>query len=154
MQLACPMWQTRHPTISLNDVKDWFSCIQDNTTNTLFNRLKEIMCIACTVMGDSIDNPRLVCVGLLACTFDNQAITINTLQHLVKKLFEEANNIMNNEVGEHKFNQANVSTLNIHSTSNVVACSNLLPHKNLLMGKKQIVFNDVGVNASYSGSLL
>jgi hypothetical protein len=105
-------------------------------------------------MGDSIDNPRLVCVGLLACTFDNQAITINTLQHLVKKLFEEANNIMNNEVGEHKFNQANVSTLNIHSTSNVVACSNLLPHKNLLMGKKQIVFNDVGVNASYSGSLL
>jgi hypothetical protein len=29
-----------------------------------------------------------------------------------------------------------------------------LPHKNLLMGKKQIVFNDVGVNASYSGSLL
>jgi hypothetical protein len=105
-------------------------------------------------MGDSIDNPRLVCVGLLACTFDNQAITINTLQHLVKKLFEEANNIMNNQVGEHKFNQANVFTLNIHSTSNVVACSNLLPHKNLLMGKKQIVFNDVGVNASYSGSLL
>jgi hypothetical protein len=29
-----------------------------------------------------------------------------------------------------------------------------LPQKNLLMGKKQDVFNDVGVNASYSGSLL
>jgi len=85
------------------------------------------MCIACIVMGDSIDNPRLVCIGLLACTFDNQVIAINTLQRLVKKLLEEANNVMDNQVGEHKFNQANVFTLNIHSTSNVVACSNLLP---------------------------
>jgi len=57
-------------------------------------------------------------------------------------------------VGVCKFNQANVFTLNIHSTSNVVACSNLLPQKNLLMGKKQNVFNNVGVNARYSGSFL
>jgi len=69
-------------------------------------------------------------------------------------LLEEANDVMNNQVGEHKFNQANVFTLNTHSTSNVVACNNLLPHKNLSMGKKQNVFNDVGVNASYSGSFL
>jgi hypothetical protein len=106
------------------------------------------------MMGDSIDNPRLVCVGLLACTFDNEVIAINTLQRLVRKLLEEVNNVMNNQVGEHKLKQANVFILNIHSTSNVVGCSNLLPQKNLLMGKKQDVFNDVGVNASYSGSLL
>jgi hypothetical protein len=49
-------------------------------------------------MGDSIDNPRLVCVGLLACTFDNQVIAIDTLQRLVGKLLEEANDIMNNQV--------------------------------------------------------
>jgi hypothetical protein len=30
----------------------------------------------------------------------------------------------------------------------------VLPQKNLLMRKKQNVFNDIGVNASYSGSLL
>jgi hypothetical protein len=94
MQLACPMWQTRHPTISLIDVEDWLFCIQNNVNDTLFNRLKKTMCIACTVMGDSINNPRLVCVGLLACTFNNQVIAINTLQLLVKKLLEEANDII------------------------------------------------------------
>jgi len=61
---------------------------------------------------------------------------------------------MNSQVGEHKLKQANVFTSNIHSTSNVVGCSNLLPQKNLLMVKKKNVFNDVRVNASYSGSLL
>jgi len=79
MQLACLMWQTRHPTISLIDVKDWLSCIQDNDSDTLFNRLGETMCVACTMMGDSTDNGRLVCVGLLACTLDSQVIAIDTL---------------------------------------------------------------------------
>lgn len=106
MQLTCLMWQTRHPTISWIDVEDWLSCIQDNASDMLFNRLKETMCIACIVMGDSIDNPRLVCVGLLAYTFDDQAIAINTLQRLVRKLLEEANDIMNNQVGEHKLKQS------------------------------------------------
>jgi hypothetical protein len=64
MQLTCLMWQTRHPTISWIDVEDWLYCIQDNASDMLFNRLKKTMCIACIVMGDSIDNPRLVCVGL------------------------------------------------------------------------------------------
>jgi hypothetical protein len=54
------------------------------------------MYVACTVMGDSTDNPRLVCVGLLACTLDSQVIAIDTLQHLIKKLLEEANDVMNN----------------------------------------------------------
>jgi hypothetical protein len=71
MQLACSMWQIKHPTISTIDVEDWISYIQDNASDTLFDRLKETMCIACAMMVDSIDNPRLVCVGLLACTFDN-----------------------------------------------------------------------------------
>jgi hypothetical protein len=45
---------------------------------------------------------------------------------------------MNNQVGEHMLKQANVFTLNIHSTSNVVRCNKMLPHKNLLMGKKKM----------------
>ncbi len=56
------------------------------------------MCLACTVLGDGPDIPRLVRIGPMACTIDGQAVTIDTLRNLVGKLFREANKVMRNEL--------------------------------------------------------
>jgi len=56
------------------------------------------MCFACTVLGDALDIPRLVWIGLLACTIDGQIVTIETLRNLVGKLLNEANKVMNNQL--------------------------------------------------------
>jgi hypothetical protein len=56
------------------------------------------MRLACTVLGDGPDIPRLVRIGPMACTIDGQAVTIDTLRNLVGKLFREANKVMRNEL--------------------------------------------------------
>jgi hypothetical protein len=56
------------------------------------------MCLACLVLGDGPDVPRLVQIGPLACTIDGQAMTIDTLRNLVSKLFGEANKVMSNQL--------------------------------------------------------
>jgi hypothetical protein len=56
------------------------------------------MRLACTVLGDGPDVPKLVRIGPLACTIDGQAVTIDTLRNLVGKLFSEANKVMSNQL--------------------------------------------------------
>jgi hypothetical protein len=48
------------------------------------------------MLGDGLGIPRLIWIGLLACTIDGQVITIHTLQNIVGKLLSEANKVMNN----------------------------------------------------------
>jgi len=98
MQLVRLMWQPNHPTIPWCEVDEWFACIHDNAKDTPFNRLQETMRLACTVLGDGPDIPRLVRIDPMACMIDGQAVTINTLWNLVGKLLSEANKIMNNQL--------------------------------------------------------
>jgi hypothetical protein len=49
---------------------------------------------------DNTNKPKLVKVGLLACIINGQFMNINMFRNLVCKLFNEANTIMNNEVGQ------------------------------------------------------
>jgi hypothetical protein len=94
MQLVRPMWQLDHPAIPRCEADEWLACIRDDAKNTLFNRLRETMRLACTVLGDGPDIPRLVRIGAMACTIDGQAVAIDTLQNLVSKLLGEANKVM------------------------------------------------------------
>jgi hypothetical protein len=98
MQLMRPMWQPDHPAIPWHEADEWLAYIRDNTKDTPFNRLRETMRLACTVLGDGPDIPRLVRIGPMACTIDNHAVTIDTMRNLVGKLFREANNVMRNEL--------------------------------------------------------
>jgi len=93
-----PMWQPDHPTIPWHEADEWLACIRDNAKDTSFNRLRETMCLACTVLGDGPDIPRLVRIGPMACTINGQAITIDTLRNLVSKFFSEANKVMRNQL--------------------------------------------------------
>ncbi len=56
------------------------------------------MRLACTMLGDGSNIPRFIRIGLLECTIDGQAVTINTLRNLVSKLFSEANKVMSNQL--------------------------------------------------------
>ncbi|CAK9882161.1 unnamed protein product [Sphagnum jensenii] len=56
------------------------------------------MCLACRVLGDEPDIPRLVRIGPVACTIDGQAVTIDTLRNLIGELLREANQVMNNQL--------------------------------------------------------
>jgi len=60
MQLVRPMWQPDHPTIPWCEANEWLACIRDNAKDTPFNRLRETMCLACTVLGDGPNVPKLV----------------------------------------------------------------------------------------------
>jgi hypothetical protein len=92
------MWQPDHPIIPWCEADEWLACICDNTKDTPFNRLREIMRLACTVLGDDPGVPRLVRIGPLACTINGQAVTIDTLRNLVGKLFDKANKVMSNQL--------------------------------------------------------
>ncbi|CAM6053252.1 unnamed protein product [Sphagnum tenellum] len=56
------------------------------------------MRLACTVLGDEPDIPRLVWIGPVACTIDGQAVTIDTLRNLIGELLREANQVMSNQL--------------------------------------------------------
>jgi hypothetical protein len=56
------------------------------------------MRLACTVLGDGSDIPRLIRIGPMACTINGQAVTIDTLRNLVGALLHEANKVMNNQL--------------------------------------------------------
>jgi hypothetical protein len=64
MQLVHPMWQLDHPAIPRCETDEWLACIRDDAKDTPFNRLRETMRLACTVLGDGPDIPRLVRIGL------------------------------------------------------------------------------------------
>jgi len=96
MQLVRPTWQPDHPAVPWCEVDEWLACVRDNAKDTPFNRLRETMRLACTVLGDGPDIPRLVRIGPMACTIDGQAVTIDTLRNLVGALLCEANKVMNN----------------------------------------------------------
>jgi hypothetical protein len=98
MQLVRPMWQPDHPAIPWHEADEWLACIRDNAKDTPFNRLRETMRLACTVLGDGPDIPRLVRIGPMVCTIDGQAVTTDTLRNLVGKLCREANKVMRNEL--------------------------------------------------------
>ncbi len=98
MQLVRPMWQPDHPAIPWCEADEWLACIRDNTKNTPFNRLRETMRLACTVLGNGPDIPRLVQISPMACTIDGQAVTIDALRNLVGKLLSEANKVMSNQL--------------------------------------------------------
>jgi len=93
-----PTWQLDHPAVPWCEVDEWLACVRDNAKDTPFNRLRETMRLACTVLGDGPDIPRLVRIGPMACTIDGQAITIDTLRNLVGALLCEANKVMNNQL--------------------------------------------------------
>jgi hypothetical protein len=48
----------------------WLACIRDNAKDTPFTRLRETMRLACMVLGDGPNIPKLVRIGSLACTID------------------------------------------------------------------------------------
>ncbi len=98
MQLMRPTWQPDHPAVPWCEVDEWLACVRDNAKDTPFNRLRETMCLACTVLGDGLDIPRLVRIGPMACTIDGQAVTIDTLRNLVGVLLCKANKVMNNQL--------------------------------------------------------
>jgi hypothetical protein len=98
MQLVRPMWQPDHPAIPRCEADEWLACIRDDTKDTPFNRLRETMRLACTVLGDGPDIPRLVWIGAMACTINGQAVTIDTLRNLVSKLLGEANKVMSDQL--------------------------------------------------------
>jgi hypothetical protein len=56
------------------------------------------MRLACTVLGDGSDIPRLIRIDPMACTINGQAVTIDTLRNLVGTLLHEANKVMNNQL--------------------------------------------------------
>ncbi|CAK9868446.1 unnamed protein product [Sphagnum jensenii] len=98
MQLVRPMWQPDHRAIPWHEADEWLACIRDNAKDTPFNRLRETMRLAWTMLGDGPNIPRLVRIGPMACTINGQAITIDTLRNLVGKLFRETNKVMRNEL--------------------------------------------------------
>jgi len=98
MQVVRPMWQPDHPPIPWCEVDEWLVCVRDSAKDTPFNRLQETMRLACRVLSDGLDIPRLVRIGPMACTIDGQTITINTLQNLVGELLREANQVMSNQL--------------------------------------------------------
>jgi hypothetical protein len=98
MQLVRPTWQPDHPAVPWCEVDEWLACVRDNAKDTPFNRLRETMRLACTVLGDGSDIPRLVWIGPMACTIDGQAVTIDTLRNLVGTLLCEAKKVMNNQL--------------------------------------------------------
>ncbi len=77
MQFMCKSWQCYHEEILVDEVEEWFDCVCDNVGDTLFVRLWETQCLACIVLGDCSDNPRLIQFGLLTCTLDGQTIDIH-----------------------------------------------------------------------------
>ncbi|CAM6054230.1 unnamed protein product [Sphagnum tenellum] len=56
------------------------------------------MRLACTVLGNEPDIPRLVRIGPVACTIDGQAVTIDTLRNLIGELLREANQVMSDQL--------------------------------------------------------
>jgi hypothetical protein len=52
------------------------------------------------VLRDNTNKPKLVQVGLPTCIINGQFMNIDMFKNLVCKLFNEANTIMNNEVGQ------------------------------------------------------
>ncbi len=56
------------------------------------------MCLACTVLGNGPNIPRLVRIGAMACMINGQAVTIDTLRNLVGKLLGEANTVMSGQL--------------------------------------------------------
>jgi hypothetical protein len=79
MQLVRPMWQLDHPPIPWCEADEWLACICKNAKDTLFSRLRETMCLVGAVSGDKPDILRFVRIGVMACTIDGQAVTIDTL---------------------------------------------------------------------------
>jgi hypothetical protein len=98
MQLVRPMWQPDHPPIPWCEADDWLTCVRDSAKDTPFNRLRETMRLAWRVVGDGPDIPKLVQIGPMACTIDDQAVTIDTLRNLVGELLQEANQVMSNQL--------------------------------------------------------
>jgi hypothetical protein len=92
------MWQPDHPTIPWGEAHEWLACICDNVKDTPFNKLRETMRLAYTVLGNGPDFPRLVQIDPLACTIDGQVVTIDTLRNLIGKLFGETIKIMSNQL--------------------------------------------------------
>jgi len=98
MQLVRPMWQPNHPAIPRCKADEWFACICDDVKDTSFNSLRKTMRLACTVLGNGPDIPRLVRIGAMACTINGQTVTIDTLQNLVGKLLGKANKVMSDQL--------------------------------------------------------
>jgi hypothetical protein len=98
MQLVRLMWHSDRPTIPWCKANEWLACICDNAKDTPFSKLRETMRLACTVLGDGSNILKLIRIGLMACTIDGQAITIDTLRNLVGKLLCEAKKVMRNQL--------------------------------------------------------
>jgi hypothetical protein len=64
MQLVRLMWQPDHPAIPQCEVDEWLACIHDDAKDTPFNRLRETMRLACTVLGDGPDIPSVATLAL------------------------------------------------------------------------------------------
>jgi hypothetical protein len=99
MQLVCPMWQPDHPAIPWCETDEWLACIRDNAKDTPFNKLRETMRLAYTVLGDGPDVPRLVRIDLLACTIDGQAVTIDTLRSIKAISFVTQSVLIGHSIG-------------------------------------------------------
>jgi hypothetical protein len=66
--------------------------------DTPFNKLHETMHLACIVLDDGSDIPKLVWNNLLACTINGPTITIDTLRNIISKLLSGTNKVMNNQL--------------------------------------------------------
>jgi hypothetical protein len=58
------------------------------------------MHLTCMVLRDNTNKPKLVQVGILTCLINGQFMNIDMFKDLVCKLFNKANTIMINEVGQ------------------------------------------------------
>jgi hypothetical protein len=87
MQLVCLMWDPHHPTILSNEANNWLACISDDVNNRPFNILREMMCLALTMLGDIIDNPKLIQIDSLSCTIDSQAVNIDQTNSSSRVMF-------------------------------------------------------------------
>jgi hypothetical protein len=60
------------------------------------------MCLTCMVLRNNTNKPKLVQVVPFACISNRQFMNIDVFKNLVCKLFNKANTIMNNEVGQNR----------------------------------------------------
>jgi len=60
------------------------------------------MHLTCMVLRDNTNKPKLVQMSLFACIINGQFMNIDMFKNLVCKLFNKANTIMNNEVGQNR----------------------------------------------------
>lgn len=54
----------------MEEVEEWLACVWNDAKDTPFIQLKETQHLVCTVLGDDLDNLKLVQTRPLVCTLE------------------------------------------------------------------------------------